>query len=155
MCPNIPASERARLVACTAIFAIKTRCFDIRDLSRASGTVHSSICSDLCCRGCHETFRVFSGRTFTFAGRLGAGPAPAAAPAQVPRQRLPGSLVPFIARSRKIDSTGSVLQEFTLPADSDLEVMFVNRGEPVVGSLRRSSLPASSSGSGSDTGSAG
>jgi hypothetical protein len=133
-------------MSCRSLYSIKTRCFDLRDISSTSSTVHGPICSDLHCGCCRETFRVFSGKSFTFAGKVKNSQ-------PVESMTIPDSLTPFIShgRLRRVDSDVPGVQDL-LPSDLDFEVMFTRRDETIVGSVRHSSFPGSSSGSGWERG---
>jgi hypothetical protein len=70
---------------------------------------------------CHEAFRVFSGRIFTFAGKV-------TDPKQSERQPppiIPNALTPFLTSRRlhAVDSSGVIAHDSSSPTDVDFEVI--------------------------------
>jgi hypothetical protein len=129
--PNIPSTERARLVACQQIRSCPPRSVEVQDPSKVSPKLHSAICTDVHCDTCNDAVRFFCGRSFAYVGKI-AEPLPHHT-AGTARKSLPGAITALLGRSARPSRAppSDVGSE-----DVDFEVMFASRSDPVVGSYK-------------------
>jgi hypothetical protein len=139
ICPNLPDQERAHVVACVHLSALRHCPLDVPDLSRISIASRSPICTDVVCSGCSDIFRFFSTRILFCVGRipvgllsLETGKNAVSAILTPLLSRLP----PIVARSVKAmpDAVRKAVQENENPNELDFEVMFGNQSKRFVGS---------------------
>jgi hypothetical protein len=141
--PNIPASERSRLMECMLLRSVQPRTVVVFDTTKTSPQLLSPVCSDIECLGCHEVFRFFCGRTFSYAGKVRAS-APggqAQAKGSIPAAVL--SLFQTGASWAKTKTNGTRGQRpadcssFDPAQDVEFDAMVTCRNDPVVGSFKR------------------
>jgi hypothetical protein len=145
--PNIPSSERTRLLACSSCFSVQLRGVDIADISNLSVKSQGPVCADLYCSSCRSTFRFFSGRGFCYVGRLGDSNPRETTNVPVTESGplvFPAFLQPLLGRQdfgvrSARGSDASLRSEDGAPSgdDGDFDVMFSSKFDPVVGSYRR------------------
>jgi hypothetical protein len=139
--PNILSSERSRLTACKALFTISPRSVRVEDLSHTQFKAQSHACVDLCCAKCRTTFRFFVGQATLYGGcvepskhrRLARFSSAEAAPAPIPSILRNYIQTPVPTSPRKKDLNSPHL------TDTDFDLMFSRRTNPIVGSFRSSS----------------
>jgi hypothetical protein len=124
--PNIPPSERPRLMACRSLLSVQPRCFQVRDVQRTASKQHSPTCTDFHCTNCNHVFRIFVTRMQAYVSKL-----PESAPLPQRTNGYPPALSPFITVAGPTQRQPREATE-----DADLDVMFSGEADPIVGSYR-------------------
>lgn len=136
--PNIPPTERIRFAKCQSCVVVNQKSIDIDNLDVVIPRTYSHVCTDMICGNCGATFRLFCAResSTAFVGRV-----QVAAEAQQQFERkeaIPPSVLKLVCRPVKKRPPENVVSEDTmgLDNDADLDMMFGNRADPVVGSYK-------------------
>jgi hypothetical protein len=141
--PNIPGSERERLLELASCFSILTGGISVSSAASLVPKVHSPFCADLTCGACLQTFRFFSAQGIVFGGLLRI--APRSIPASfsgVARANWPhpiNSFPPFLRRAIYVRLEPAAPDRHFID-DPDFDIMFGRALEPVVGRYRRPSV---------------
>ena len=154
--PNISPSDRERLRNIQSISYVKQQGIEIRDTRQVHVRLLSPTCADMHCI-CGALFRFFIGRGFSYFGRIcnsDQGNQQVPNPSDTYPQsllytgnNLPKILMPLISKRpnqgqiNKIDRHSlNPFNEIVNNIDTDFDLMFSNRLEPVVGSYKKSTI---------------
>jgi hypothetical protein len=138
--PHIPASERTRLSACTAVFSVGPGSLTIRALANVTVKPHSHACTDLYCTACRTTLRFFSGNITAYLGTLPQSRRREAASEKrvnplagetIPK--FPPLIQPLLVAQHRPGNSADKPVPFE---DPDFDLMFSSQMTPVVGSCR-------------------
>ena len=124
--PNIPGSERHRASSLTSCALITRNSITVANPASFSVQPHTPICTDIICGRCRGTFRFFLARPYSFIGRI-----PDTDPPQS-RAPIPPSLRPMLS----LPPPPPPQETDEIETDADFDIMFANRGLPVVGSYK-------------------
>jgi hypothetical protein len=129
--PNIPASERPRLMACRSLLSVQSHCLQVIDLQRTAAKPHSNTCTEFYCTTCSQVFRIFTGCPYTYISKL-----PECAPFPFSPGRNAGKVLSPVIASLITAAAPNPKMRREHTEDVDFDVMFSGDSDPRVGSYR-------------------
>jgi hypothetical protein len=138
--PSVPFPERPFLAPCRVIFSLQSHSILFPDLTAVSFKALTACCTEATCRRCKIVVRFFAGKDWVYAAVVPTRHAVESQPVIEilnGASEIPRSLRPFIGNPakfcRKMPPLNNSVEKLD---DSDIELMFSAKVEPVVGSYR-------------------